>query len=59
MLLKPFQDADVSEAERAATFESDADARARFGSGLGGWSGLSGWLLRGGILLREANSAEE
>jgi hypothetical protein len=59
MLFKPFQDADVGEAERAASFESNTDAGARFRSGLCGWRGLRGRLRRGGILLRAANRAEE
>jgi hypothetical protein len=59
MLLKPFQDADVSETERASSFESDADARARFECRLRGWRCLRGRLRRRRILLRKTNSAEE
>jgi hypothetical protein len=59
VLFKPFQDADVGQAERAASFQSNTDARARFRSGLLGWGRLSERLRGGGILLREADSAEE
>jgi hypothetical protein len=56
VFFKPFQDADVGFAERAAAFESDADFQARGGDWLGFGNGSGGLLRRRWRLLREGGT---